>query len=161
MKKLRNKKTGEIPDKIEAITYIQWSKKIMMVYINNNGERIVKQYDSLETFNEEWEDYEEPKGYWAIDMFAKGATYIENTSDDVDKFNKEIGNSFETEEECEKATEKRKAWTRLKNKGFRFTGWQHDIMNQKYIITMEEKELEEWVVGRKKEDLDLLFGGEE
>lgn len=57
--KLRNKKTGETPDKIETITYIQWSKKIMMAYINNDGERIVKQYDSLEAFNEEWEDYEE------------------------------------------------------------------------------------------------------
>lgn len=33
--------------------------------------------------------------------------------------------------------------------------------NQKYIITMEEKDLEEWVVGKKREDLDLLFGGEE
>ena len=61
--KLKNRKTGEIPAKIETITLIQWSGKIMMVYIREDGERILGYYDTLADFNEDWEDYEEEKSW--------------------------------------------------------------------------------------------------
>ena len=53
---LRNKFTGEIPYKIDAIAYEEWTKRIRMVYVTNDGERIIEFYDSLEEFNSEWED---------------------------------------------------------------------------------------------------------
>ena len=65
---------------------------------------------------------------------------------------KEIGNCFDTIEEAEKAVEKLKAWKRLKDKGFRFTGLSNES------IGYEIKELS----GDFALDLDLLFnGGEE
>lgn len=151
--KLRNEKTGEIPEKIETIAYIQWSKKIMMVYINSDGERIMKQYDSLEAFNAEWKDYEESKEYWYIcstrDYEITRVTIDEGTDFDRVQKDKEIGNYFETPEEAEKAVDKLKAWKRLKDKGFRFERW-----------------FGRWLVGGEyndetRADLNLLFGGEE
>jgi hypothetical protein len=163
--KIRNKKTGEIPENIETITYIQWSKMIMMVYINNDGERILKQYNSLETFNAEWEDaLEEPKEYWWIDtgsipMVRKSNNPILSTAEDIDK---EIGNYFETKEEAEKAVKKLKAWKRLKDDyhirfdldfvkntisfTYRIDGTLHSAMDDESIVF---------------EDMKTIFGGEE
>lgn len=155
--KLRNKKTGEIPDKIETIAYIQWSKKIMMVYINNDGERIVKQYDSLESFTEEWEDYEEPKGYFYIrdggniDYYRKEGTITER--------HKSIGNYFETKEEAEKAVEKLKAWKRLKDKGAEFYGWRRNQTGTyELYLRWEDRVPRSYEI---KKDLDLLFSRED
>jgi hypothetical protein len=151
--KLRNKKTGEVYTACRIIfgESIEGLKK--------------NQWKTLEEFNEDWEDYEEPKKYWFIDAFGnivqneitkhRGDEYTDMSNEYENQ--KQIGNYFETEEEAEKAVEKLKAWKRLKDKGFRFVGWQHDVTNQKYIITMEEKDFEDWVVGSKKADLDLLF----
>lgn len=69
---------------------------------------------------------------------------------------KQIGNYFKTKEEAEKAVEKLKAWKRLKDKGFRFTGWdRHPDFDGDYRITASD----EWNCDDK--DLDLLFGVEE
>lgn len=115
--------------------------------------------------DEKYEDCEEPKEYWCID-WAGGINHI-TVLDDVDEYEenkKEIGNYFETREEAEKAVEKLKAWKRLKDKGFRLTGysyydwngdeWPHisfsypnfgDLFNDSETVA----------------DLDLLFSGEE
>lgn len=162
--KLRNKQTGKIPDKIETIAYIQWSKKIMMVYINNDGERIVKQYDSLETFNSEWEDVpEEPKGTYFIN--TQGDVQFWDSSsfaypDDWTK-EKQIGNYFSSREEAELAVRKLKAWKRLKDKGVRFGMRRHSHYGGEMFwqcpngTGISDKQI--W------KDLDLLFctGGEE
>lgn len=66
------------------------------------------------------------------------------------KLFEELGNHFETKKEAELAVNKLKALKRLKDRGFRFTGYNacsvdYDIDEQyrKYI----------------SQDLDLLFGG--
>lgn len=133
--KLRNKKTGKV---------IEWF---------NNTDGIFP--DTLKKLNAEWEDYEEPKGYWCIDMYSTGIEHF-NTEDDVDKFNESIGNYFESEEEAEKAVEKLKAWKRLKDKGFRIIGW----------TEQSKDEIKGQIMGCNFEDagyydLELLFGGED
>lgn len=106
--KLRNKKTGQI---IEP-------------YIHTlDG----KEFNSLAELNEEWEDYhEEPKDFYYINENGGVLKYIPFDPDGEDKvymkYQDAIGNYFETKEEAEKAVEKLKAWKRLKDKGFRFTG---------------------------------------
>lgn len=144
--RLRNKRTGEIPEKIESITYIHWSGKIMMVYINSDGKRIRKYYDSFEDFSGEWEDYE-PKGS-ALDLMILTLTnFIENEPDE-DKVDLD---------DCKQLLEKLKAWQRLKDKGFRFTGFS----GGRAII---EFTFDDYYTGEPSsafDDLDLLFGGKE
>lgn len=71
---------------------------------------------------------------------------------------KEFGNYFESLEEAEKAVEKLKAWKRLKDKGFRFEGWDNTdrstIHNFSLFVAIEDLE-------SINKDLNLLFGGEE
>ena len=159
--KIQNKKTGEIPDKIETIVYIQWSKKIMMVYINSDGERILKYYDSLEAFNEEWEDVPEEsiKPYWFINDLDGEPMKCDLKNCGKSNFiewgnhRKQIGNYFDTREEAEKAVEKLKAWKRLKDKGFR--------------VTLQSCKNNAWLQANwgnlqgDYSDALLLFGGEE
>ena len=108
--KLRNKKTGSI-FKIEDLD------------LGNDKDGIwigMTQYKSLAELNEEWEDYEEPKEWWYIDIH--GPHKVTNNDEyyqQVETASKEVGNYFETEEEAEKAVEKLKAWKRLKDKGYR------------------------------------------
>ena len=149
--KLRNKKTGEI-----GYPYFQNWKEITCVIVDENAIQIAE-YTSLAELNEEWEDYEEPKdnGYWYYDTFNKNIDiefYPTNTDDE--KADIEIGNHFSTQEEAEKAVEKLKAWKRLKDKGFRFKGWEIPTDNRKIIII-------EGNCIADSEDLELLFGGEE
>ena len=151
--KLRNKKTGEIVDLVEGYikdSYYGQKIEIKPLAISNKEGYI---YNSLAELNEDWEDYEEPKEYWYIDPMVCGVycTKIKKDEDLYD-FNKQIGNYFESKEEAEKAVERLRAWKRLKDKGFKFGGYNacsvdYDIDEQyrKYI----------------SQDLDLLFGGEE
>ena len=100
-----------------------------------------KNYETLAEINEEWEDYEEPK----------------DDDLDVDRACKKICNYFETKVTVEEGVEKLKAWKRLKDKGFRFEGWDNTdpstIHNFSLFVAIEDLE------GINK-DLDLLFGGE-
>ena len=72
--------------------------------------------------------------------------------------NKSIGNYFDTREDAELAVRKLKAWKRLKDKGFRFEGWDNTdhstIHNFSLFVAIENLEI-------INKDLDLLFGGEE
>lgn len=144
--KLRNKKTGEVynacriafGESIESLERTQWK--------------------TLKEFNEDWEDYEEPKEceYWYIEADGKilqchKPTFINHLLDKQ----KEIGNYFETREEAEKAVEKLKALKRLKDKGFRFAGWNWPLRVLSFEI--DEEELSE----ETGKDIPLLFGGEE
>lgn len=143
--KLKNKKTGEI---------VEWFNNTDGIFPN-----------SLAELNEEWEDYEEPKGINEIDVVldAIGEYCNEHSyySGDLEKI--KILNTVE---------EKLKAWKRLRDKGFRFTGiagisnnifvsFEADskysgghIMYDEYSNT--DNKLKEY-----NEDLMLLFGGEE
>ena len=139
--KLRNKKTGEICE-FMIHKRIKDSKDGNPVYAPFN--------DSVE----DWEDYEEPKPHFVSEF---GDIYpVQRTTFDrkhIEKL-KAIGNYFQTKEEAEKAVEKLKAWTRLKDKGFKFESW---FGGSKDISFWLDTEIDEDIA----KDLDLLFGGEE
>ena len=145
--KLRNKKTGEI-------------KECIVIPIDNNGYpteyEVFEKGKSLAELNEEWEDYEEPEEIWYLDW--KGDIHLASIENDW-KYEKQIGNYFETREEAEKAVEKLKAWKRLKDKGFRFDGYDEDFEGR-WVIYPNDTE-GTWCLAEDKADLDLLFGGEE
>lgn len=150
--KLRNKKTGEIDD----VSIIHSSNKIKGVVEHEDGVQCLFAY-TLKEFNEEWEDApEEPKKYWFINSCGAVEARTEEEQLAVADMHKQFGNYFETEEEAEKAVEKLKAWKRLKDAGFEFTGWdRHPDYPGDYRITASD----EWTCDDK--DLDLLLGGEE
>ena len=137
--KLKNKKTGEIA----TLTLSSNGEELLLMKNNEMVTRNVKLSDLGE-----WEDYEEPKYYWYID--DAGVMQIDEVLASEINMRKSIGNYFETREEAEKAVEKLKAWKRLKDKGFRFTGFNRASVdydaNSHYGIS---------------QDLDLLFGGED
>ena len=149
--KLQNKKTGEIRDFIINKDKIRTSNAVDCW-----------EYSSLAQLNEEWEDYEEPKPYFISEF---GDVYpIQGTAFDrkhIEKL-KQIGNYFETKEEAEKAVEKLKAWKRLKDKGVMFKEW---FWDENYgtciIIGDSENSYVDDGDDQNREDLDLLFGGEE
>lgn len=92
---LRNKKTGEV---------IEWDKNLTY--------KLDREYTSLKELCENYEDCEEPKEYWGIDYTSCRKGGIEEftyDNDNIDEFNKSIGNYFETEEKAEKAVEWLKA----------------------------------------------------
>ena len=141
--RLRNKKTDEIVD------YISFEKggggQITMYVFDTNKHYY---YNSLAELNEEWEDYEEPKGtalYWTILTLQN---FIENEPDDrwVDL------------EDCKQMLEKLKAWRRLEEKGFRFVNNSLDIcchtINFKVDTQFD-------MTDETSRDLHLIFGGEE
>jgi hypothetical protein len=147
--KLRNKKTGKLID--------------INLSVDMLDEDSITEYDSLEEFNKEWEDYED-KRYWYIDVdgeiMSKESAWFNQSQDD-------IGNKFDTREEAEIAVEKLKAITRLNKCGFKFEGYDDrdranggDIVIYAHINIPNNNLLEEAQPAMLK-DLDLLFGGEE
>ena len=164
--KLRNKKTGEIgclqcsfgktPEKITVVQYIDGKRGSKVWY-----------YDTLAELTEDWEDYEEPKKGWYLSSL--GLT-IENAFGD-DGFRKRlesICNYFETEEEAEKAVEKLKALKRLRDKGFKFTGFSEgeikfklDEEYSEFTYKGYDEGCEFYLNDEVDRDLTCLFGGEE
>ena len=153
--KLRNKNTG----KIGSFCYGRASE-LCVSWQKDDGFWDKQEYSSLAELNEEWEDYEEPKGkalYW---MILTLENFIENEADDrwVDL------------EDCKQMLEKLKAWERLKDKGFRFCGLKEDYTrttgnhfparNGRRYLQFNKSEEDDWLE-ENWEDLDLLFGGEE
>lgn len=110
-------------------------------------------YNNLAELCEKWEDYEEPETFWGIT--AWGDVYEYSQSQLAIKQKQTIGNYFERKEEAEKVVEKLKAWKRLKDKGFRFTGW-NGTMTGGGIEYKAGKYYEKWI-----DDMNLIFGGEE
>lgn len=147
MKLLRNKKTGEIAVIRETI---HLTKK-------NDICCGMGSYNSLAELNEEWEDYEEPKTFWAISWAGEPEEYdYKNTPEELKDMAQEIGNYFKTKEEAEKAVEKLKAWQRLKNNEVKFEGWKRD---ERYCGDYTIKMTDQSTCDDK--DLDLLFSGGE
>lgn len=133
-----------------------------------------KKTGEIVEFNEEWEDYEESEleragERWYVDSAGDIGNTVYLFSNDTIKL-AEIGNSFRTKKEAEKAVEKLKAWKRLKDKGFKFEGIKEDftriLQSQepfrtgKRYLQFNKSEDEEWMEENWK-DLDLIFGGEE
>lgn len=154
--KLRNKKTGEIIDVYKG--------QVLLNY--NNGRKTIH-FKSLEEL-EEWEDYEEPKEFYVVDL--DGEILPSDFEDKTIEKSKELGNYFETKEEAEKAVEKLKAWKRLKDKGFNIESWTTHIGDNYYktgqiVLNLNNVRDREWdeydQIMEIKNDLNLLFGGEE
>lgn len=148
--KLRNKKTGEIKD-IEFNSLVSGNGDCCALA---KGEPEIYVYNSLAELNEEWEDYEDD--CYGITHFGQ-VRKIDKESDTIESM-KEIGNYFETEEEAKKAVEKLKAWKRLKDKKFKFDGWENDHARTlgDFVIYASIKCIDDII-----NDLNLLFGGEE
>ena len=149
---LKNSKTGKIVKLVDIIT------KDNRVFFRFEDEFGVfkKEYNSLEDFNEEWEDYEKPKEAWFIYGINPWKVTEDCWNDNFIDEIKTIDNYFESQKEAEKAVEKLKAWKRLKDKGFRFTG---------YYIPRSTQDIEisaSWSNDfcNIMDDLDLLFGGD-
>lgn len=154
--KLKNKKTGEIVDLVEGHiceTNCGSCLTVSPVAVLDKSYN----YSSLAELNEEWEDYEEPKKAFYLTAWGEVKEYSEELFNLNHKL--EIGNYFDTREEAEKAVEKLKAWKRLKDKGFRFDGWEDTNGGVNNIwFTIPEDKWETDVC----DDLNLLFnGGEE
>lgn len=125
-------------------------------------------YNNLSELCEKWEDYEEPKwleDYWFID--SCGGT-VKQEDDVLGSIRREIGNYSRTKEEAEKIAKKLKAFKRLKDKGFRFEGWQdleacdeterliaNRIINGENIIGFRMDDYHDCIG-----DLNICFGGE-
>ena len=112
-----------------------------------------------------WEDYEEPETYYYISDCGNiesltndhGNNLPKEIWDKAIKRRKQICNYFETKEEAEKAVKKLLAWKRLKDRGFRFEGWE---MDGGAIWFGTKQDEQEWSP-KYRNDLDLLFGGED
>lgn len=135
--KLKNKKTGEIKD-TEKWVFSVTDKGILF------GDTV---YNSLAELCEEWEDYKEPKEYWFIEYGGR-IKAMNDANDEEDMARKQIGNYFETKEEAEKAVEKLKCFTNLKNHEFMFDGWYYGtdgniviLANAHEFNDMEEQDL--------------------
>ncbi len=131
--KLKNKKTGEIVD-FKIHKYAE---------LSDDGNPV---YEPFKGNIEEWEDYhEEPKEDY-IRVIESFIHYVE-----------EADESFYCDESVKKFVEKLKAWKRLKDKGFRFTGYDTNYGHHRASFIFEK---EAWTT-ETEPDLDLLFGGEE
>ena len=150
--KLQNKKTGEI-----GVLNVSNNKYYVIAYgLPLCGNSVLGEYDTLDALMQEWEDYEEPKEYYWIDSITSTLQCAKiGSGGKYEEFRKSIGNYFETKEEAEKAVEKLKAWTRLEDKGFRFTGFSG---GSTFIEFTFDKPGEP---GSAYKDLDLLFGGKD
>lgn len=152
--KMRNKRTGEIG----RLCSTNWKERSLIV-MDENGVQLGK-YNSLAELNVEWEDVtEEPKLRWYIG--SSGVVHKEKTTL-YSEPREVIGNSFETEKEAEKAVEKLKAWKRLKDGGFEFSGIGFDEHGRIYVKTsLHISELNVMENPGLESRLNLLFGGEE
>lgn len=155
--KLRNKKTG-------TIGRLHISDDSYLITEDNEANRLLTEYLSLSSLSKEWEDYEEPKEYWYINL--DGEIMFDNVEDDTVKAMREIGNYFKTKEGAEKAVEKLKAWKRLKEAGYCFTpDTIEEGLKHFYILRLgceKEKIMKSVSECRSNyKDLKILFGGKE
>ena len=142
--KLKNKKTGEVVETGDNYLHLQ-------------GKYL---YSSLAEFNEEWEDYEEPKG-WCITMYG-GISRITKDDEILISDLKEIGNCFNDKESAYDALDKLKAWKRLKEARMDFKDYHYELEKNDVLITYKlEIKSDGFAYEDFTDDLDLLFGGEE
>lgn len=132
---------------------------------DSNGEIIVNNindqdewftYSSLAELNDEWEDYEEPKGkHWYMTSWGEVWQYGDDPLHE--EWRIILGNDFETKEEAEKAVQKLRAWKRLKDKGFRFSDFVYTELCDYARVNIKATMINDNI----NDDLNLLFGDEE
>ena len=138
--KLRNKKTGEI-----GYTGLAVDGLLPVAIEGRVAGNAEQRYRTLAELNAEWEDVpEQPKGIIKVEKsLVPTCVYSE----------------YSTEEEAENAVAKLKAFTRLKDKGFKFKGYTDDSgdLFSCQVIRCSFDDFGE----ESRKDLNLLFGGEE
>lgn len=121
-------------------------------------------YDKLEKLYSDWEDVTEGPScvYW-IDTREERIVQTDlPITDNCLEYVRELGLGFEAREEAEKAIEKLKALTRLKDKGFKFDGWTIDDGLRVSVCTnLDGDDIYDEDRKETKKDLDICFGGEE
>lgn len=148
--KLRNKKTREIG--WLYCDHISIPKKMTVFSEDKDLSANHWDYKSLAELNEEWEDYEEPKDFWFIDpeilIACESTDPLLCDKKVAIETMKQIGNYFDSREEAEKAVEKLKCFTNLKNHEFMFDGWYYGtdgniviLANAHEFNDMEEQDL--------------------
>lgn len=158
----KNFELGEVVN-ARITTYSAENKVVVWADIAR-GDITRFEYNSIKEFTDHWEDVpEEPKKHYFISN--NGQIHEEGGHDRYRKERQEIGNDFETEEEADKAAEKLKAFTRLKDKGFSFEGIKEGVMGHELKIyarftKLRRDEIDTAFFDNQK-DLELLFGGEE
>ena len=161
MRKVINKITGELGQLHESSIR---GDEILVFPDTPGSPNAIAVYDSLDKLAAEWEDYEEPKGFWMINTLGV-VEYTHDLPESEVEMMKEIGNHFETEEEAKKAVEKLKAWKRLKDKGLRLMYVPEDYETGRPRIDCEfgKNYIEHTKImnGETRTDLELLFGDEE
>ena len=154
--KLRNKKTGEIIE-VESLDVDSPTEGIVGIpSFDRKGS-----YNSLAELNKEWEDYDDTKDHWCITFYGKARRIGSYATREEIAECKQIGNYFETKEEAEKAVEKLKAWKRLKDKGFKFDGYDVAHNSNGDLCGQLFYNAGDYCIEDVEKDLDLLFGGEE
>lgn len=141
---------GEVV-KAEVFTYRDDDNKVV-VMVDTAGDCAVRfEYNSIKDFTDHWEDApKEPKTYWTVECGV--ATEYTEGDEKYDRAFETVGLKFDTKEECERAIEKMKAWTRLKNKGLKIR-----LRSLKGYSCLEAN----WgVLEGDYSDVRLLFGGE-
>lgn len=154
---------GEVVDaKISDLTAYGDNRRFGVKVTAKKGGEHTFFYESVKEFTDMWEDYEEPKEFYIVENRGIVGSRFRTSTDYEEKF-KEIGNYFETEEEAEKAVEKLKAWKRLKDAGFSFTGFEETDRGclGDFTIYCYTKPDYTRPYDDVEKDLDLIFGGEE
>lgn len=153
MKKLQNKKTGEIG----VLNIFGGKYQVIADDMPLCGNSVLDEYDTLDALMQEWEDYEEPATFWYIDDYEvmcgkvgkdfdlECSIYTEKQVEEL----RAIGNYFETEKEAKKAVEKLKAWKRLSENRYLFGR----LINLIYSLNLRSGEFTEHM-----DDINLLFG---
>ena len=165
--RLRNRKTGEIVENAyirETHDFYRHNKRTIAVFVrdgNHPPERVSTGYETLAELNAEWCDVLEMQGYWYINEFGSPIEMTYTRENMFDKARKNFGNYFESEEEAKRVVEKLKAFRRLRDKGFRFTGYSEK--DREYIHQIEiyaEANPDGKAVDLAEDsDIKLLFGG--
>lgn len=152
--KLKNKVTGEI-------NIVKIDEDYFNIY-KDDGEFVCPV--TLKELNAGWKEYyEKPKGYWWISPLVTDVVYCtEDVNDEMDKYNKEIGNYFKDKESAYATLEKLKAIKRLKDKGAKIIDYEcYGGTNTKGEFSGEVKITIDMPQEVDKYLFKLLFGIEE
>lgn len=153
--KLKNKKIGIIGE-----LHFEPDKEYHFTVVTGDPAD-VRIYKKLAALYADWEDApEEPKEYWYIDCYGEVLRTLYN-GNEWDERRKLIGNYFKTKEEAEQAVEKLKAITRLKDKKFRFDGYDVAHKSNGNLAGQIFYDAGNYSIEDVEKEMDLLFGGEE
>ena len=152
--KFRDKETG-VEGYLRANRYMEYQIE------DEKGVPINGSFKTLSELLEKWEEIEEePKEHWAIDQFGEPINVSGLSRLQLEKLHR-LGNDFPSENATMKAIEKLEAWKRLKDKGFRFDGYDVAHNSNGNLCGQLFYNAGDYCIEDVEKDLDLLFGGEE